>query len=119
MTRHRILVIDDHLDTAESLAQLFRTMGHEVQFAINGFAALTIASVFRPGIVFVDLRLPDFDGCELARRMKEGVGLRGSRFYAITGQAGRGERDRAMKAGCDELFLKPLDPKVLDSLLAA
>ena len=68
--------------------------------------------------MFVDPRLPDFDGCDLARRMRQGGGLRGARFYAIAGHPGRGERERVLKAGCDELFLKPLDPHVLDNLLA-
>jgi len=52
------------------MAELLRAMGHEAQFAINGTAALAIALRFKPEIVFVDLRLPDFDGCDLARRMK-------------------------------------------------
>src|SRR3954453_4751257 len=117
MPRRRILVIDDHLDTAESLAVLMRGMGHEVQFAINGYAALSIAREFTPDVVFVDLRLPDFDGFELTRRMKREPRLSSSRFIAITGHGGDEQRERALRAGCEDFFLKPLDPSLLDGLI--
>jgi CheY-like chemotaxis protein len=119
MPRRRVLVIDDHLDTAESMAELLRAMGHEAQFAINGTAALAIALRFKPEIVFVDLRLPDFDGCELARRMKREAGLESSRFFVITDQTGIEERERAVEAGCDDLFLKPIDGGLLDRLIGS
>ena len=99
------------------MAELLRAMGHEAQFAINGYAALAIAARFKPEIVFVDLRLPDFDGCELAGRMKREAGLGSSQFFAITGQAGMEERDRAVQAGCNELFLKPIDGALLERLI--
>ncbi|HEX2567244.1 MAG TPA: response regulator [Burkholderiales bacterium] len=117
MPHRRILVIDDHLDTAETMAELLRAMGHEAQFAINGSAALEIAARFRPDIVFVDLRLPDCDGCDLAARMKREGRLAGSKFFLITGQAGMEERARAVQAGCDDLFLKPIDGALLDRLI--
>ena len=119
MQRRRILVVDDHLDTAESMAELLRTMGHEAQFAINGVAALAIAPRFKPEIVFVDLRLPDFDGCDLAGRLRREAGLRASQFFVITGKAGMEERDRAIQAGCEDLFLKPIDAALLDRLIGA
>lgn len=92
-------------------------MGHEAQFAISGHAALAIAARFKPEIVFVDLRLPDFDGCDLAVRMKRDAGLASSQFFVITGQAGMEERARAVQAGCDELFIKPIDGALLDRLI--
>jgi len=119
MPLRRVLVVDDHLDTAESMAELLRAMGHEAQFAINGTAALAIALRFKPEIVFVDLRLPDCDGCDLARRMKSEAGLQASRFFVITGQSGMEERERAVEAGCDDLFLKPIDGGLLDRLIGS
>ena len=64
----RVLVVDDNLDTVHSMAMLVKMMGHEVQFAINGFAALEVAREFRPDVVLLDIGLPDFSGCEIARR---------------------------------------------------
>ena len=101
------------------MAELLRAMGHEAQFAINGSAALAIAAHFKPEIVFVDLRLPDFDGCELASRMKREPDLASSQFFAITGMAGEAERDRAVRAGCSELFLKPIDGALLERLIGS
>ena len=101
------------------MAELLRAMGHEAQFAINGTAALAIAIRFKPEIVFVDLRLPDFDGCDLAGRMRREAGLESSRFFVITGQTGIEERERAVQAGCDDLFLKPIDGGLLDRLIGS
>jgi CheY-like chemotaxis protein len=99
------------------MAELLRAMGHEAQFAINGAAALAIAPRFMPQIVFVDLRLPDFDGCHLAVRLRRDAGLGSSQFFVITGQAGKEERDRAIQAGCEDLFIKPIDAALLDRLI--
>jgi CheY-like chemotaxis protein len=115
----RILVVDDHLDTANSLAVLLRDMQHEVQFAINGYAALQIAQKFRPQIVIVDLRLPDFNGCELAKRMRRELKLEDARFVAITGRATPDDHKQALEAGCTELLLKPIDFKKLEKIVAA
>jgi DNA-binding response OmpR family regulator len=113
----RVLVVDDHLDTAESLSYLLRDMGHEVEFAINGYAALEIAAKFRPEIVFLDLVLPDFDGCDLSRLLR----LRAAapmRIIAFTGRGSDEVRRRAEQAGCDEYLLKPLDPRLVEGLLS-
>jgi CheY-like chemotaxis protein len=114
---HRVLVVDDNLDTAETLRFLLRDMGHEVEFAINGRAALECSRRFRPDLVFLDLGLPDFDGCELARLMKAEAGAERLRIIALTGRASDEDRQRARDAGCDEFIVKPLDPRFLESLL--
>ena len=60
--RRRVLLVEDNLDAVHSMAMLVKMMGHEVEFAINGFAALDIARRFRPDVVLLDIGLPDFDG---------------------------------------------------------
>jgi CheY-like chemotaxis protein len=57
--RRRVLVIDDDLGAVHSMAFLLRDMGHEVQFAINGFAAIDVARKFRPEVILLDMKLPD------------------------------------------------------------
>jgi CheY-like chemotaxis protein len=93
-------------------------MGHDCQFAINGFAALDAARKFRPDIVLLDIGLPDFMGDEIARQLKWEPGLEMTRIIAITGLPIDDVGQRARDAGCEEIFAKPLDPAVLEQLLA-
>jgi two-component system, chemotaxis family, CheB/CheR fusion protein len=116
--RRRVLVVDDNLDTLHSTAVLLRDRGHQVEFAINGTAALSIAQRFRPEVVLLDLVLPDADGADLARQLLRNPELKGVRVIAITGR-GEAHRARALQAGCDDFFVKPLAPQLLDELLEA
>jgi len=112
----RVLVVDDDLDTVHSMALLLRGSGHEVQFAINGIAALRVAEKFHPEVVLLDLGLPDGDGVNLARKIRRLPELKRARVIAITGK-GEAHRSRALDAGCDEFVVKPLDPRLLDELV--
>jgi two-component system CheB/CheR fusion protein len=113
----RVLVVDDSLETIHSLAFVLRDMGHEVEFAINGCAALEAARRFQPEVVLVDIRLPDTDGWEVTRRLKGEAGARPVRVIAITGRTLEGDRLRSLQAGCEEHLLKPLDWRQLERLL--
>jgi len=115
--RRRVLVVEDNLDSVHSMAILVRMMGHEVQFAINGFAALAVAREFRPDIVLLDLGLPDFNGCEIARQLRYEEALRHTRFIAISALPAQQYRELALKAGCDDFYAKPIDPRALERLL--
>jgi CheY-like chemotaxis protein len=116
--KRRVLVVEDNLDSVHSMAYLVKMMGHEVQFAINGFAALAIAREFRPDVVLLDLGLPDFNGCEVARQLRYEDALRNTRFIAISALPAQQYRQLALQSGCDEFYAKPIDPKVLEALLA-
>ena len=116
--RRRVLVVDDNLDTVHTTAMLIRSMGHEVQFAINGFAALDVARSFRPDVILRDIMLPDFDGPDIARQLKYEPGLEKTRVVAITGRRLDEVRDRAMDAGCESVLAKPLSIAQLEDLLA-
>jgi len=115
----RVLVVDDHLDTVQSVVRLARHMGHEVEFAINATAALASAQRFRPDVVLLDLRLPDADGGEVARQLRRNPDLKSVRIVCITGLAGEEDRRRALAAGCDQFFLKPLGAGVLERVLSS
>jgi len=115
--RRRVLVVEDNLDSVHSMAILVKMMGHEVQFAINGFAALAVARDFRPDIVLLDLGLPDFNGCEIARQLRYEEALRHTRFVAISALPAQQYRELALKAGCHDFYAKPIDPQVLERLL--
>jgi CheY-like chemotaxis protein len=60
--KRKVLVVEDNLDSVHSMAVLIRSMGHEVQFAINGFAAIAVARNFRPEVILLDIGLPRFQG---------------------------------------------------------
>jgi len=113
----RVLVVDDNMDTAESMALLVRGLGHEVNFAISGRTALEVARAFRPNIVFLDLGLPDVDGCELASQLRGDAQSSGTRIIAVTGSGRLDDRERALQSGCDDYVVEPLDMEFLTSLL--
>jgi CheY-like chemotaxis protein len=115
----RVLVVDDHLDTAHSLALLLRHMGHEVEYAINGYSALQVADTFRPEVVFVDMFLPDFHGSDLSRQLRVNLLPQSIRIVAVTGQPDDHVRQRAELAGCNDFLLKPLDIEKVERALDA
>jgi CheY-like chemotaxis protein len=113
----RVVVIDDNYDDVRTTALYLQSMGHKVDYAVNGYAGLDVAMRFRPDVVFVDLRLPDVDGATVARRIRREPGLQSVRVFAITGSVQQEDWDRALEAGCEQVFLKPVDPDVLIGLL--
>ena len=80
----RVLVVEDNLDGVHSLVLLLRDMGHEVEYAINGYAALDIASRMRPEIVLLDLNLPGLSGFDVCKRIKANPVLKAARVVALT-----------------------------------
>jgi CheY-like chemotaxis protein len=115
--RRRVLVVEDDLDSVHSMAMLIRMMGHQVEFAINGFAAIEIARTFRPDVILLDIGLPDFKGHQIARQLKWEPGLENTRIIAISGLPVDEVRQRAFDAGCKEFFVKPLAPTTLEEIL--
>ncbi|MGH8742240.1 MAG: response regulator [Burkholderiales bacterium] len=113
----RVLVVEDNLDTLHSLTYILRKEGHQVEFAINGYAALEIARRFRPEFVFLDLGLPGIDGFDVCSQLKSEPGFRATRFIAVTGYAQEDYRTRARAAGCELHIVKPADPLLLLALL--
>lgn len=114
---HRILIVDDNTDSASIFAVLLEEFGHPVETAHTVADALLAARRFIPDIVFLDLRLPDQHGSELARRLRGERSLDGIRIYALTASSEEEDYRLAREAGCDALLLKPLDPSFLQSLL--
>jgi DNA-binding response OmpR family regulator len=110
--------VDDNLDYVHSMALILRGLGHLVYFAINGTAALEEARRFRPEVIFLDVGLPDGDGRLLARQLRRQTGLETVRIMCVTGRANE-DPGKSLEAGCDDHYLKPLDPVILSKLLQA
>jgi two-component system CheB/CheR fusion protein len=114
----RILVVDDNVDAAESLTSLLRVWGHDVQMVHDGPAALEIAPAFNPSFVFLDIGMPGMDGYEVAQRLKRMSMLEQAVLIALTGFGGDQDRRRANQAGFDRHITKPVNPGLLQTVLA-
>ena len=101
------------------LKLLLVQMGQDVEIASSGRTALLIARRFRPEIVFVDMVLPDIDGCDLVADLREELGEGTARYFAITGFADVHSRTRSSLAGCDAYLVKPVEPRFVASLFSA
>ena len=116
--RRRILVVDDHRDAARVLALLLDALGYDVETAHDGHQALAAMSAFHPEIVFLDIGLPQIDGYEVARRVRELPALDGIKLVALTGWGHDQDRCRTREAGFDHHLVKPVAVKTLKELLA-
>jgi PAS domain S-box-containing protein len=114
----RILIVDDNVDAAESLAHLLRRFWkQDVRVVHDGNSALGVADEFRPELVLLDLGMPGMDGFEVARRLRSHHATAGSLLVALTGWGGDDERRRAREAGFDLHLVKPVEPQVFGDLL--
>jgi CheY-like chemotaxis protein len=113
----KILLVEDDLDAVHTLAYVLRRLGHQVEFAINGYAALDVARKFRPDFVILDIGLPGMNGFELCERIKKDPELRSTRIIALTAYGQEEYRKRSLAAGCELHLVKPHDPGVLATYL--
>jgi signal transduction histidine kinase/ActR/RegA family two-component response regulator len=113
----KVLVVDDIPDNALSLALLLRRVGHQVNTAGSGLAALDAIAADRPEIVFLDLGLPDLDGFEVCRRIRAQESGRRMVIVALTGWGQEGDRQRGAAAGFDAHLVKPVEFTELRAIL--
>jgi PAS domain S-box-containing protein len=112
----RILIVDDSPDTRASLARLMKRLGHEVEVAPDGIAAVQAAIRYTPDLVLLDIGLPGMDGYEVARRLKLEPSLHGICLVALTGYGSESDRQRSTEVGFDDHLVKPVE---FDALLRA
>jgi signal transduction histidine kinase/CheY-like chemotaxis protein len=117
----RVLVVDDNVLSAQSLAMVLKLDGHDVQVAHDGQAALESVRQLRPEVVLMDIGLPGMDGYEVARRLREDAELAAGivLLAAVTGYAEDDARRRSREAGFDHHLVKPVDPDGVLALLAS
>jgi two-component system CheB/CheR fusion protein len=115
----RILVVDDNVDAAESIAMLLSMDGHEVRSVHDAQRALNLAAEFRPDLVLLDIGLPGMDGYEVARRLRSRPESSRVRLVAVTGYGQQEDRDRAHDAGFDQHLVKPVEPEALNAVLGS
>ena len=105
----RVLLVDDNVDSADSLAELLRLWGHEVRAAHDASQALAVARTSRPDVAVLDIGMPDMNGYEVARLCGRGR-PKGTAFVALTGYGQDGDRRRSAEAGFRAHLVKPVDP---------
>jgi len=113
---HRVLVVDDDIDTAQSLFLLLLDMGHDAAYATDGNGALQMARKLQPEFVLLDIGLPDLDGGEVATRLRRTPGCENAVIIALTG-LGDEQRPRMLQSGCDAFYTKPLEIDLIEGLL--
>jgi CheY-like chemotaxis protein len=117
--KHRVLVVDDNVDAADSLAQLLRLEGHSTETAFSSRVALERFDSFKPNVVLLDIGLPEMDGYEVAHRLRQRIGMDPVLVVALTGYGQREDRDRAIAAGFDEHLVKPVGFDELQRVLGS
>jgi len=113
----KVLVVEDVDFNRELIVQLLEDK-YEVIEAVNGQEGIELAERERPELILMDLSLPVMDGWEATRRLKANADLRAIPVIALTAHAMKGDKEKALAAGCDDYLVKPLDEDELMARIA-
>jgi CheY-like chemotaxis protein len=117
--RTRVVIVEDHLETADSLQLLLGLIGYDVRVACTGPEGVRLAQQWRPEVVLCDIGLPGLDGYGVARALRQDPTTAGVRLIAVTGYGSDEARRRSREAGFEHHLVKPVDPDMLLDLLEA
>lgn len=113
MAGEKILVVDDNEMNLMLLKALLERRGYDVHTASDGAEARAKIRALRPRMVLMDIQLPEVDGLQLTREIKSDPELTSIRVVAVTSYAMKGDREKALAAGCDGYITKPIDTRSL------
>jgi signal transduction histidine kinase/CheY-like chemotaxis protein len=113
----RVLVVDDNVDSAESLSQVMQILGYPVAVAHDGVEAVETAAEWRPSVVLMDIGMPRMSGLEAARAMRARPGGERTWLIALSGWGQDEDRSKSRAAGFDHHFVKPVDVEALIELI--
>lgn len=114
-----VLIVDDNPGNMKLLSYLLVRHGYEVRTATDAEEALQVLRDFHPRLVLMDLQMPKIDGFELTRRLRAAPPYPGMIILAVTASAMKGDREKALAAGCDGYVTKPVDTRKLPQILAS
>ena len=114
---HRVLIIEDNHDAADSLGRLLVLLGQQVRVAYTGTEGVAAAGEWTPTVVISDIGLPGLDGFEVARALRRARSTAGIKLIALSAYGTEENRRSAFRAGFDEYLTKPADLDLLQSLL--
>jgi two-component system, cell cycle response regulator DivK len=106
----QVLVIEDNPDNLGLIRFALERAGYQVTAAETGTSGVNLAVELTPDLIIVDINLPDFDGYEVTRRIRQSPIGQSIPIVAITSSAMMGDREKTIAAGCDAYFEKPIDP---------
>ena len=115
----RVLLVEDNEMNRDMLTRRLQRRGYEIVIAEDGLAGVTLASEAEPELILLDMSLPELDGWEVARRLKADPMTKSIPIIALTAHAMAGDREKALKAGCDDYDTKPIElPRLLEKMSA-
>jgi len=114
----RVLIVEDNVDSAETLAELIEIWGHDARIVHHGDAAVNVASDYLPEVVLLDIGLPGISGYEVAAMLRQQPDLEETLLIALTGYGQEDDRRKAISAGFDLHLTKPVNPDQLQRILA-
>ena len=115
----KILIVDDNQDSRELVVKVLKTRGYETIEAVDGGEALEKAAAERPDLILMDRSIPKIDGYEVTRRLKGQQEFKHIPIVALTAHAMRGDREKALEAGCEGYISKPINVRKLPEQIAA
>jgi CheY-like chemotaxis protein len=114
----RVLIVDDHAASVQTLVRvLHESAENEVRVAASAAQALRAAVEFRPGVIFLDIELPDMGGYELATLLHQHPQLQHVRLIALTGEGGHPAREQARASGFERYIVKPIGDAAVREVL--
>jgi len=116
-SKFRVLVADDNVDSTQAISRLLQLQGHDVRCAFDGASALAVAQEFDPDLILLDISLPDINGYEVLRRLREQSPAARPFVAAVTGFGQPEDHRRSREAGFDHHLVKPFGPDVLMAVL--
>lgn len=116
-TRATVLIVDDNQDSRELLVKLLTLKGYKTVEAVDGEDALKKATTQFPDLILMDQSLPKISGYKVTRILRKLQGFRNTPIVALTAHAMRGEKEKALKAGCNGYIAKPINIRTLPEVI--
>ena len=116
--KQKILIVEDNPLNMRLIEMVLKAKSYTLLKATDGEEALDIATRERPDLLLMDIRLPKVSGLEVARRLKENPAFSHIPIIALTAHAMKGDREKAIEAGCDSYLSKPINTRELPRLVA-
>jgi len=114
----KILIVDDNQDNRELVVKILKRYGYATCEAADGEEALAGAASDRPDLILMDIALPKIDGLEATRRLRQMAELKDTPIIALTAHAMKGDREKALAAGCCDYITKPINVRELPEQIA-
>ena len=116
-TVKKIFIVEDNPDSRELVVKILKAKGYGIIQAVDGEEALQKLKEQRPDLILMDISIPKIDGYEVTRRIKEDDGLKDVPVIALTAHAMKGDKEKALEAGCDGYIAKPFSVRELPILI--